>query len=92
MNESKVMVVVVVMLSVTGQEICPDLVSCPFCPFAAEVDVSTGREFHCQNPTCLRVSCRLCGDAAHAPLRCDEVEKRSQVPTIRAMSLLAHFF
>ncbi len=35
--------------------------------------------FHCQNPDCGKESCRLCKEISHIPLRCDEVEKDSEV-------------
>ena len=33
----------------------------------------------CLNPDCLKESCRLCQEPNHIPLRCNEVEKKSEV-------------
>ncbi|EQK99414.1 ring finger protein [Ophiocordyceps sinensis CO18] len=53
-----------------------DLVSCPFCPFAAECSpTEVDREFRCQNPECQIVSCRLCGKETHVPKTCEDAAK-----------------
>ena len=36
-----------------------DLVSCPFCPFAAIVSDPGDKVFRCLNPECLKESCRF---------------------------------
>ncbi|KAK9881518.1 hypothetical protein WA026_016398 [Henosepilachna vigintioctopunctata] len=58
-----------------------DLESCPFCDFATILSSSpeTNKIFVCQNPECLKESCRLCKEPSHVPLRCDEVEKDDDV-------------
>ncbi|PFH60040.1 hypothetical protein XA68_11524 [Ophiocordyceps unilateralis] len=53
-----------------------NLVTCPFCPFAAECSpVEVDKEFRCQNPDCELVSCRLCLRETHLPLSCEEATK-----------------
>ncbi|RDA82390.1 hypothetical protein CP532_4404 [Ophiocordyceps camponoti-leonardi (nom. inval.)] len=53
------------------------MVSCPFCPFAAECGpVEENKEFRCQNPDCEIVSCRLCQGESHLPLSCEEQAKK----------------
>ena len=37
----------------------PNLVTCPFCSFAKVIDDNNVRVFQCENPECLRESCRL---------------------------------
>ena len=37
----------------------PNLVSCPFCSFAKVIDDNNVHLFQCENPECLRESCRL---------------------------------
>ncbi|RUS16007.1 hypothetical protein BC937DRAFT_91702, partial [Endogone sp. FLAS-F59071] len=52
----------------------PDLVSCPFCDFAAIVPAfkaDDDKNFQCQNPSCGIVSCRACQDKAHATTSCE---------------------
>ncbi|KAF9206526.1 hypothetical protein BGZ49_002296 [Haplosporangium sp. Z 27] len=51
------------------------LVECPFCSYAAVVENDTDREFRCQAPKCLKVSCRLCKAPTHIPLSCEEYQK-----------------
>ncbi|KJZ80008.1 hypothetical protein HIM_00722 [Hirsutella minnesotensis 3608] len=52
------------------------LVSCPFCPFAAECSpVEVDREFRCQNPQCQITSCRLCRRETHVPNSCEEAAR-----------------
>ncbi len=54
---------------------------CPFCEFATimETRPEEDKVFGCQNPECGKESCRLCGELAHIPLRCEEVEKDAEV-------------
>ncbi|CAG0889581.1 unnamed protein product [Cyprideis torosa] len=63
----------------------PNLVQCPFCDFATIMDNPNDRVFTCLNPECSRESCRLCKEPNHVPLRCEEVEKESE---IRARTLV----
>ncbi|KAI0396712.1 hypothetical protein F5Y17DRAFT_78112 [Xylariaceae sp. FL0594] len=50
-----------------------NLATCPFCPYAAEYPpVEVDKEFRCENPSCLQVSCRLCRRATHIPKSCAE--------------------
>lgn len=49
------------------------LASCPFCPYAAECPpIPEDKEFRCQNPNCMVVSCRLCSKETHIPKTCAE--------------------
>ncbi|KAJ6263814.1 E3 ubiquitin-protein ligase [Drechslerella dactyloides] len=53
-----------------------DLSECPFCDFAAILPpVEDDREFRCQNPDCMKISCRLCDKETHIPLTCEEKAK-----------------
>jgi E3 ubiquitin-protein ligase RNF216 len=54
-----------------------DVASCPKCNFQAMVHPSV-RVFVCPVDSCRYESCRECGDEAHVPLRCDEVEKKHE--------------
>jgi hypothetical protein len=47
---------------------------CPKCGFKCDVP-ETQNVFSCPVSNCLYESCRLCGEASHIPLRCDEVVK-----------------
>ncbi|KAG0134298.1 hypothetical protein HOY82DRAFT_481477 [Tuber indicum] len=56
------------------------LVKCPFCDYGAicappEVD----KEFKCQNPDCMEISCRLCNQKSHIPLTCKEYAKDNKL-------------
>ncbi|KAF9105153.1 hypothetical protein BGX27_009792 [Mortierella sp. AM989] len=51
------------------------LVECPFCSYAAVVENDMDKEFRCQAPKCLKVSCRLCRAHTHIPLSCEEYRK-----------------
>ncbi|KAI0914892.1 hypothetical protein F4823DRAFT_197309 [Ustulina deusta] len=52
-----------------------NLETCPFCPYAAEYPpVEVDREFRCDNPRCLQVSCRLCRKETHIPKTCAEAD------------------
>ena len=64
----------------------PNLSNCPFCDFAAicpPVDVD--KEFHCHNPDCEEVSCRLCKLKSHIPLTCEEFKKEQGVSERRVI-------
>ncbi|GAQ83102.1 e3 ubiquitin-protein ligase [Klebsormidium nitens] len=52
-----------------------NLVRCPFCDFACEVDEGN-RVLDC--PGCKKASCRECKEASHIPLKCSEVEKKGE--------------
>eukprot|EP01018_Ginkgo_biloba_P020291 Gb_03853 [translate_table: standard] len=54
-----------------------DLVYCPFCNFACEVDKDV-RVLECLNKDCAKASCVQCKEPSHVPLRCEEVEKKSE--------------
>ncbi len=55
-----------------------NLETCPFCPFAAECPpVEVDKEFRCQNPECMEVSCRQCRKATHIPQTCAEAERET---------------
>ncbi|XP_026284904.2 uncharacterized protein LOC113210921 [Frankliniella occidentalis] len=55
-----------------------DLVQCPFCDFC-NIPPKDDKIFRCLNPDCMKESCRLCKEESHVPLRCEEVEKKSEV-------------
>ncbi len=48
---------------------------CPKCDFQA-IAPETEQIFYC--PECRYESCRRCGEAAHIPFRCEEVEKKGE--------------
>ena len=52
-------------------------VSCPFCPFGAEMETTPEEDklFRCQNPDCMKLSCRLCQKESHIPLTCKEADR-----------------
>jgi len=54
---------------------------CPFCDFVMEMELSPeeNKIFVCQAAGCGKESCRLCKEENHIPLKCQEVEKKSQV-------------
>ncbi|KAK3913520.1 E3 ubiquitin-protein ligase RNF216 [Frankliniella fusca] len=54
-----------------------DLVQCPFCDFC-NIPPREDKIFRCLNPDCMKESCRLCKEISHVPLRCEEVEKKSE--------------
>ena len=63
------------MLRMAGIE---NLASCPFCPYAAEYPrVEINKEFECQAPDCLKISCRLCKLESHIPKTCKEFAKET---------------
>jgi len=57
----------------------PDLVKCPFCDFAAEVPAED-KVFKCQNPECMKETCRYCKEPwdEHFGIPCSEVEKKEE--------------
>uniref|UniRef100_T1J958 RING-type domain-containing protein n=1 Tax=Strigamia maritima TaxID=126957 RepID=T1J958_STRMM len=57
----------------------PDLVSCPYCTFCTVIADPNIKIFRCLNPECLKVTCRLCKEPNHLPLRCDEIEQKPEV-------------
>jgi E3 ubiquitin-protein ligase RNF216 len=48
--------------------------ACPKCGYKCDVP-DTQNVFSCPVASCMYESCRLCGEASHIPLRCDEVVK-----------------
>jgi TRIAD3 protein (E3 ubiquitin-protein ligase RNF216) len=54
-----------------------DVIECPKCGFQAALDASL-KVFSCPVEDCQYESCRDCREAAHVPLRCDEVEKETE--------------
>ena len=53
-----------------------NLITCHNCQFQAELAADAGVLLRC--PQCSKDTCRLCGDEGHVPLKCSEVEKKSQ--------------
>lgn len=51
--------------------------SCPKCGIQAELPPAQ-LIFHCPDADCGQETCRKCGEAAHIPLKCSEVEKASE--------------
>ncbi|OAX80610.1 hypothetical protein ACJ72_05050 [Emergomyces africanus] len=50
---------------------------CPFCDFRAICPpVEVDREFRCHNPSCRKVSCRLCGLESHIPNTCEQANDK----------------
>jgi hypothetical protein len=58
------------------------LLACPFCGTQAELPCGV-TVFACPNPSCGRESCSRCREAAHVPLRCDEVERDAETEARR---------
>jgi len=56
-----------------GENTC----TCPKCGYSAELP-SGQNVFSCPMEGCRFESCRMCREASHVPLRCDEVEKKSE--------------
>eukprot|EP01083_Nonionella_stella_P251152 866828_1 len=52
-----------------------ELAKCPQCDFQASLPES---EKILECPQCGFESCRLCGEESHIPLRCEEVEKKTE--------------
>ncbi|CAG9836615.1 unnamed protein product, partial [Diabrotica balteata] len=46
---------------------------CPFCDFATILP-DEDKIFKCENPECLKESCRQCKHESHVPKRCNEIE------------------
>jgi TRIAD3 protein (E3 ubiquitin-protein ligase RNF216) len=46
------------------------LAECPFCEFFCIMENSNDIELKCQNPKCLKISCRKCKLETHIPERC----------------------
>ncbi|XP_025829373.1 E3 ubiquitin-protein ligase RNF216-like [Agrilus planipennis] len=46
---------------------------CPFCEFAT-IPAENDKTFRCENPDCLKESCRSCWHESHIPLACNEIE------------------
>lgn len=55
--------------------LCVQKSKCPKCDFQAALP-ETELIFHC--PLCKYQSCQKCGEEAHIPLRCEEVEKKDE--------------
>lgn len=51
-----------------------DLVTCHDCQYQVSMSTDAGKVMHC--PQCNKDTCRECGDEAHIPLKCSEVEKK----------------
>lgn len=55
------------------------LIHCPFCPFAAICPpIEVDKEFRCENPDCMEISCRHCKEKSHIPLSCEEFSKENR--------------
>jgi E3 ubiquitin-protein ligase RNF216 len=74
-----------------------DLVSCPFCDYAAECPpAEVDKEFRCDNAECAIVSCRLCLKETHIPKSCREVildnglEARREIEEAMSSALIRH--
>jgi len=56
-----------------------DLTQCPFCDFAAICPpIEVDKEFRCENPDCMEISCRHCKEKSHIPLSCEEFSKENR--------------
>jgi hypothetical protein len=64
-------------ISLNHSGLAGDIAACPKCHFQALVHASN-RVFVCPVASCGFESCRDCGEEAHIPLRCDEVEKEHE--------------
>lgn len=53
-----------------------DLVNCHHCQMQVSLPADCGNVLVC--PGCDAETCRLCGEEAHIPLKCSEVEKKSE--------------
>ncbi|KAK9488997.1 hypothetical protein V1527DRAFT_456833 [Lipomyces starkeyi] len=77
-----------------------ELDQCPLCEFAICIENEDEKEFRCQNPECLAVTCRKCGKKSHIPQSCVEYERelakddgltaRHQVEEAMTQALLRH--
>jgi TRIAD3 protein (E3 ubiquitin-protein ligase RNF216) len=54
------------------------LESCRYCTYAVIIENPDEKVFSCLNPTCMKETCRLCNEPNHLPLRCNEIEKKSE--------------
>ncbi|GBG65676.1 hypothetical protein CBR_g51976 [Chara braunii] len=54
------------------------LVRCPFCDFPVDLDPEE-KVLHCPNKECGKGSCRLCKEPDHRPLKCEQVEKKTEM-------------
>ncbi|XP_066255060.1 uncharacterized protein [Euwallacea similis] len=65
------------MLKIQSEEVkranVDGLETCPFCEFAS-IPPQESKIFKCENPDCLKESCRLCRHKSHIPKRCNEIE------------------
>ena len=52
--------------------------SCPYCPYQIIMDNLQDKVVRCLNPECGRDSCRVCKQANHVPLTCEEVKTKSR--------------
>lgn len=60
------------------------LYECPFCDFKAICPpVEQDREFRCKNPSCKKVSCRLCKLESHIPKTCEEAKAKDKATPAR---------
>ncbi|KAK7073502.1 hypothetical protein SK128_015053 [Halocaridina rubra] len=55
-----------------------DLLQCPFCDFMMILPDKKDVVFLCQNPECLKDSCRFCKEPNHCPQTCEEVKADKQ--------------
>ncbi|GLV34113.1 hypothetical protein CBL_00042 [Carabus blaptoides fortunei] len=55
-----------------------DLEFCASCDFAF-IPAPDDKIFRCMNTKCMRETCRMCQKPSHIPLRCNEVEKESDI-------------
>eukprot|EP00953_Heterococcus_sp_UTEX-ZZ885_P021512 11990-Heterococcus_DN1.PRE.2 len=53
------------------------LFSCPACSTQAQMPEGSS-VFVCPNSDCGAETCRHCGEEAHVPLKCSEVEKKAE--------------
>lgn len=53
-----------------------NLIACVACDYKVELAADAGFIMHC--PSCGKDTCSLCKEESHIPLKCSEVEKKSQ--------------
>jgi len=58
-----------------------NIVQCFDCGLQVEMPEGSGTVLSCQE--CGAETCRLCGEEAHIPLRCNEVEKKSMYDAVK---------
>ncbi len=58
-----------------GQALADEFESCPFCAYGVIMEDSKeqAKLFHCQNPECMKISCRLCRNESHEPKSCEGI-------------------